>query len=291
MTLTADLIEDTRGHLGAPDTLNQIAAVDAVSTSVRLSRALRNVGVGTLLSVGLETMHVWAVTDATTGTLEVRRGHGGSTAVAHLEGEVVRVAPEHTDFAILRALNNDLAALSGAGLFAVRTLDLTASGSARTYDLAADVLGVIDVRVDYEGLSNEWPLVKSWLPLSDMPLSDFPSGKALRLDEAVPDNRPLRVRYKARFADLATLTDDVEAVSGLRASAHDLPPLGAAWRLTAPQEIERNQMRRQGDSRRSEEVPPGAVMRSPLGLQQIRQDRIAEELNNQARQYPHRSTR
>lgn len=291
MTTTADLLEETRSHLGQPETLNQIAAIDATATTVTFLREPRgSVARGTLLSVGLEVMYVWDA-NTTALTAEVRRGHGGSMATAHAEGSLVRVGGPHTDYAIFRALNNELAALSGAGIFAVRTLDLTASGSVRAYDLAADVQGVLAVRVDYEGASNEWPEVQSWTWLPDMPTAEFTSGSALRLDAPVPDGRPLRVFYKAALGTLTTLADDVEAVTGLRPSAHDIPPLGAAWRLTAPQEIERNQTQRQGDSRRAEEVPPGAKLRSPLGVQQVRQSRIHEEINNQNREWPLRRRR
>ena len=291
VTSLADLIEDTRRHLysGRPETLNQIAACDGSTTTVTLNRTLSNVAAGTILSVGLEAMHVWSVTDQQAGTLEVLRGHLGSTAAAHGENEIVRVAPMHTDFAIFRALNAEIAALSGAGIFRMKTLDLTTStDGSRTYDLATDVLDVYDVRADPDIAANTWPSVSSWTWLPDMDATEFPSGRALRIDSSVPWDRPLRVVYKAALAPLETLADDVEAVGGLRASAHDIPPLGAAWRLTAPAEVERNRTDRQGDSRRAEEVPPGAKLRSPLGLQQVRQQRIAEELLLQQRLYPSR---
>lgn len=292
MTTLSDLVEETRAHLGSPETLNQIAACDAVTTSVTLQRDLRNVQPGTLLSVGLETMYVWTVTDPTSRVLEVRRGHGGSTAATHASGDLVRIAPDHPDAAIVRALNHELDALTGAGLYAVKTLDLTtSSASARTYDLAADVQRVLDVRVDVASTGNEWPEVKSWTWLPNMPTTEFTSGAALRLDSAVPSGRPMRVFYAAPFTHLATLADDVLAVSGLPGSAHDIPPIGAAWRLVAPTEVERNQTTRQGDSRRAQEVQAGAKLRAPLGLQQVRSVRVAEEKARQLRAWPPRSTR
>lgn len=291
--LTAlDLVNETRRHLysGRPETLNQIAACDPTTQTVTLNRTLSNVGAGTVLSVGLEAMHVWSVIDQQAGTLEVLRGHLGSTATAHGENEIVRAAPMHTDFAIFRALNAEVAALSGAGIYRMRTLDLTSStDGSRTYDLADDVVDVYEVYADPDVASNTWPRVSSWTWVPGLPTTEFASGGALRIDSAVPSDRPLRVRYKAALSPLTALTDDVEMVTGLRPSAHDIPALGAAWRLTAPAEVERNRSDRQGDSRRAEEVPPGAKLRSPLGLQQIRQQRISEELRLQQRLYPSRS--
>ncbi len=285
MTTAAELVEDARRHLGAPEALNTLDAVDAASDTVVLQHEVDNVSPGTLLSVGLETMHVWTV-DRPGRTLTVRRGHQGSAASAHAAGAMVRVAPEHTDHAVLRALNADLRALSGAGLFRAAVIDLTASASARTYDLLAGAQGVVEVRLDDGSDANHWPLVDSWSVISKASPSEFPSGVALRLDQAVAAGRTLRVTYAAPLGDLTGLAQDVEDVSGLRPSAHDIPPLGAAWRLTAGREVERNQTHRQGDSRRAEEVPPGARLRSGLGLQQVRDRRVQEELSNQWRLYP-----
>lgn len=293
MTTALDLIETARRSLlaGSGEGLNQADTVASTSaTSVTLLRALSGVTEGTVLSVGLEAMRVWEVTDEAARTLEVLRGYGGSTPATHASGDLVRVNPPHTDHAILAALNDELRSLSGAGLYRVRTLDLTASAAgAFTYNLASDVEGVLDVRVDIDSASNAWPRVQSWTWLADMPTSEFASGNALRIDTAVPSGRPVRVFYRAALGTLSALSDDVLTTTGLRASAHDIPPIGALWRLTAPQEVERNQTQRQGDARRAEEVPPGSKMRSTLGLQQLRQSRIREELANQSRDWPSRS--
>lgn len=294
MTTTAGLIEETRSHLGLPESLNQLAdsggaSWSAVATTLTLARDLGPISQGTVLSLGLEEAYVWTA-DSAAKTVEVRRGHGGSTATTQPNSGLVRVS-RYSDFAILRALNAEVRALSGAGIFQVKTLELATSATgSRTYDLAADVVDVFDVRVDYDGTANTWPRVASWTWMKDQETSEFTSGVALRLDSAVPTGRPLRVVYKAALsAALAALADDVTTTTGLRESAHDILPLGAAWRLVAPAEVERNQTFRQGDSRRAEEVPPGAKMRSTLGIQQIRQTRIAEEMRNQQRLYPSRS--
>lgn len=289
MATTRDLIAETRSHLRDPETLNELAALDATQTVVTFQRATKGVSEGTLLSVDLETCYVWSV-DTAAKTAEVRRGHEGSTAAIHTAGALVRVGPGHSDFAILRALNAEIRALSGMGLGPVKTLALTTSSTGvRTYNLATDVIGVVDVRYDADSTGNEWPQIHSWTWLPDMPTAEFAAGNALRLDAPVPSGRPLRVFYKAPLVTLATLADDVATVTGLAASALDIPPLGAAWRLTAGAEVERNQTHRQGDSRRADEVPPGAKMRSTLQLQQARDARIREEKANLAREWPSRS--
>lgn len=283
----ADILEEARAHLRLPEGLNLLAAaVDASQVVLPLTYDLGPIGAGTVLSIGLEECHVWSA-DLAAKTVTVRRGHGSSAPAAHDAGDLVRV-PRSSDFAMLRQVNNEVRALSGAGLWQMRALELTTStDGARTYDLADDVADVYDVLYDSDSTANTWPRVKSWAWRASQGTGDFASGSMLRIDSPVPHGRPLRVVYKAALTPgLSALTDDVETVTGLRASAHDLLALGAAWRLVAGAEVERNQTYRQGDSRRAEEVGPGAKLRSALGLQQVRQARLAEELRNQERLYP-----
>lgn len=294
MTTTSGLVEATRRHLlsGTRETLNQSAALTSSATSFTLSRTLANVAAGSVLSVGLESLYVWSVTDGPGKVVEVQRGYEGSTPASHALGDLVRVNPPHTDFAILQALNAEVASLSGAGLFRMRTLDFTTSAAGvRAYDLAADVVSLYDLRVDSDSTGNEWPRVHSYALMQGSLAGEFPSGYALRLDEAVPGGRPARLWYRAALGSLSTLADDVETTTGLLPSAHDLPSIGAAWRLTLPAEVARNQTQRQGDSRRAEEVPPGAKVRSAAGLAEMRRQRLHEEIANLTRRWPLRSTR
>lgn len=290
-TLASDLVSETRRHLlsGAPETLSQINAVNASATTITLARDLRNIAAGATLSVGLETMYVWAVTNEASRTLEVLRGHQGSTVAAHATGDLVHVNPPHTDFAIFTALNAELDSLSDQGVYAMKTLDLVASSTGVvSYDLAADVLDVYDVAYDDSGVENDWPRVASWSWRGNFPTTEFASGAMLRLDSPVPAGRPIRVLYKAALAHLTALTDNVVTATGVPASALDIPPLGATWALTAPSEVQRNQTQRQGDSRRAEEVPQGAKLRASTLISARYQRRVREERNRLATRWPGR---
>lgn len=286
-----DLIEETRTHLlsGTGESINQISATDDSATAITVQRAITGITAGSVLSVGLEAIRVWEVTDSVGRTLEVLRGYQGSTPEAHAAGDLVRVNPPHTDFAIFQALNAELNALTGAGLFQVKVLDFTTSTiGVRTYDTASDLLDVIEVAVDQDSIANQWPLVKSWTLRRNMLSSEFTSGTALRIDSSVPTGRPARIVYKAKLGLLGALSDVVAPATGLEESALDLPAIGAAWRLSMPSEVQRNQTKRQGDPRRAEEVPPGAKLRAPLGLAQVRAQRIREEIANLHRKWPER---
>jgi hypothetical protein len=62
--------------------------------------------------------------------------------------------------------------------------------------------------------------------------------------------------------------------------------LGAQIRVMAGREVKRNFTESQGDTRRAEEVPAGAVGGSILNLQRLRRDRIQAEAARLNRQYP-----
>jgi hypothetical protein len=57
-------------------------------------------------------------------------------------------------------------------------------------------------------------------------------------------------------------------------------------RLMAGREVKRNFTESQGDTRRAEEVPSGAVANSMLQLQRLRRDRVMAEAARLNRQYP-----
>ena len=70
-------------------------------------------------------------------------------------------------------------------------------------------------------------------------------------------------------------------------TAYDIPSLGAALKLQSMREPQRNFNTAQGDSRRAEEVPPGAQLRSVPALQIPYERRIKEEARRLKRMYPH----
>lgn len=293
MTTCATLIERTRWHLqtGQYEAQNVLGAgIDSDDTTLTFTYDLGPLQAGAVISIGLELMRVWEVTTGSK-TAVVQRGYAGSTAAAHTTSELATVNPRFSDFHILQALNDDLASLSGHGLYRVRTVTFTDDGSARTYNLADDVIDVLDVRYDADTSANQWPLLDNWQVLHNLPALEFASGKALRLDASGASNRDVLVRYKAPFGSLSALTDDVEAVTGLHEEAHDLPPLGAAVVLASAREIRRTDTMAQGDTRRANEVPAGMTQAAATRLAQHRQFRIGQEQGRLYQQAPLRRRR
>jgi 3-hydroxyisobutyrate dehydrogenase-like beta-hydroxyacid dehydrogenase len=75
--------------------------------------------------------------------------------------------------------------------------------------------------------------------------------------------------------------DDV----GLVSTAEDLPPLGAAMRLLAGLEAQRNLIDTQGDTRRAGEVPAGSITQALRNLAAIRQQRLTAEAQRFQQRY------
>lgn len=295
MTTTSGLIAETRRHLESyrRSPMNQLAAdITDSATDLTFAHAIGQIQTGTYLEIDLELMYVWSV-DQTAKTAVVQRGQAGSTAAAHTSGTVVVSDPPYPDFAILKALNDELLDLSSPinGLYATRTVELTGTTASHGYNLtgATNVMDILAVSASYPGAARTWQPVTNYELTHNAETDDFASGYALRLNESVYSGRQVRVVYKASFSPLNTLTDDVETVAGLPASMHDIPPLGAAMRLVAPREIRRNQIESQGDTRRAEEVPAGAVLGSMRGIAALRQQRIVAEAARLAQQHPDRT--
>jgi hypothetical protein len=288
-TLASDLVEETRSHLfsGARPELNKLnEALDATETDVDFLYAAGGLQRGAVISIDLELMLVWAVTGS---TATVQRGYMGTTAATHNTGTIIEVNPRFSNFAIFRALNAELASFSSPvnGLYQVKTVDLTYSAARAGYDLAAvtDLLDIIEVR--WKGYTTgDWPLVRRWAITRDMASAEFSSTKALLLYEGVGPGRTIRVRYKAPFVPLASLTSDVQTVSFLPATANDIPPLGAAARLVAPREVRRAQYDAQPEPRVAADVPPGASRNAAGGLLALRNQRLREEAARLHRSYP-----
>lgn len=294
-TTLAGLIQETKRHLQSfqREPMNKLGlAVDAAATVLTFEYPAEQIQAGSHLQVELELMYVWMV-DASSRTAVVERAQLGSVAAIHLAGSVVTVNPKFPDFAIAKAINDDLLDLStpANGLYAIRSVDLTATANSYGYDLAgaSDLLEVLDVRMKHPGNPRQWQPLTNYELTRQTSAADFPSSLALMLSEGPRAGQPIRVLYKASFGKLVNLTDDTGLVAGLTVNLLDIPPMGAAVRMVAPREIKRNFTEAQGEPRRAAEVPPGAVGSSMRNLAAERVRRINGEAGRLAQNFPDRS--
>lgn len=294
MTLLSDVVARTRRHLYTEtrDQLNRLTTtVDTDDTTLTFDFALNTIQEGAVIAMDAEEMYVWAVAD---NTATVQRGYGGSTAATHTAGAIAYVNPKFSGFSIIQACNEELLSLSAPGnLFRVRTVEITAVGGTDTYDLTSvtDMIDVLTVYYDAADSTGTWPEVPrgGWRITRDLDAGDFPSAKSITMLSYVRGGFPVRIAYKAPYtAALATMADNVESVTGLQATAHDILSMGAAVRLTVGSEIARNFLD-QGETRRADEVQAGARQNSMQMLRQTRRERIAEEAARLYAMYPGRS--
>jgi hypothetical protein len=275
--------------------VRNVLASDITSSDTLLttSYAVRGILEGARLSADYEDMYV-VTSDAGALTATVIRGQFGTTGAAHATGATLWVNPKWSRAQLLRAVNDEIRSLSGAGLYQMATVDLTFNSQISGYDMTGvtpdDVMSIYEIMADYPGPQNAPVPISSYRVLRDAQTADFTSGMGILLNEPGHPGHTVRVTYKTRFntvtsADSAT---DLATAAGLDVEAHDILSIGAAIRLVSGSEVRRSQLGAQPDTRRAEEVPPGATLQSVRGLMALREERLKEEKARLARRYPAR---
>ncbi len=289
MTTAATVIDRTLRQLlsGTVEARNKLAStIDASTTSVTTSYPLEGLRAGQVLEIDSELMYIWTA-DTGTKTLTVERGYNGTTATSHTANALIKVNPRFPRAQVLEAVNDEMADLSSPlhGLFQVKTLDIDYNGSDTMINLTGvtSIIDLLSVSVRY--LTDDYPVARKIRLVRDMPTDDFPSGYALRFDQGVFPGR-LRIVYKAPYVTASTESSDINTTCGIQESVTDIVAIGAQLRLMSPREIKRNFTESQGDTRRAEEVPSGAVGGSITNLQRLRRDRIQAEAAKLMRSYP-----
>ena len=229
---------------------------------------------------------MWTALSATK-TLEVQRGYDGTTAVAHTVGAIATVNPRFPRQQMLDALNSDIDDLSSTvnGLFRVVAQDISYNGSDRQINItsATGIIDLLDVRLRY--LADDYPVIRKVRLQRNLPTADFASGFAIVFDEPVMAGS-LRVVTKREFTRASTESSDLQTVCFVPQTCEDILEMGVILRMMNGREIKRNFIESQGDTRRSEEVPPGSTRDSLTNIQRLRRERIVAEAARLKQQYP-----
>jgi hypothetical protein len=241
---------------------------------------------GSVFEIESELIYVWEA-DATTKTVEVERGYGGTTPAAHSSGVITTLNPRFPRVGMLDALNSELDDLSSTanGLFRVATVDLTYNGSDRQVNLTSSgtIIELLDARLRY--LSDEYPIIRNVRLQTGLPTTDFASGNSIVFDEPVMAGT-IRVRYKAPFVRATNEASDLTTNCFLPATCDDIVETGVMLRMMNAREIKRNFIESQGDTRRPDEVPAGATRDSISNLVRLRRERITAEAGRLKALYP-----
>lgn len=289
MTTVGSLLDRAKRSLlsGVVEERNKLSSsVVAGDTSLVMTYELSGFRPGSVFELGSELIYVWSATSGTK-TLEVERGYMGTTAASHSAGAIATLSPRFPTAQMFEAFNQDIDDISSPvhGLFRVITVDLPYNGSDRQIDITGSgtILDLIDVRLRY--LNDDYPVLRDVRLQRDLPTTDFPSGNALVFDQGTIAGT-LRVRYKAPFVRAASLSSDIQTVCKIPDSMEDILEMGVQYRMLSLREVKRNFIESQGDTRRSDEVPPGSMRDSFANLLRMRRDRITSEAARLVRQYP-----
>jgi hypothetical protein len=120
---------------------------------------------------------------------------------------------------------------------------------------------------------DDYPIIRKVRLQRNLPTADFASGIAIVFDEAVMAGT-LRVVTKREFTRVTAEANDMQTVAFLPVSCEDIVEMGVILRMMNGREIKRNFIESQGDTRRSDEVPPGSTRDSLSNIQRLRRERI-----------------
>ncbi len=272
---------------GVVEERNKLAAsLTSGDTTVVTSYDLGGLRTGSVFEIESELFYVWDASPATK-TLTVERGYAGTTAASHSSGNIITLSPRFPRAQMLDAVNADIDDLSSTanGLFRVVTVDLTYNGSDRQVNItnSGTIIELLDTRLRY--LADDHPVLNAVRLQTGLPTTDFASGNTLVFDEPVMAGT-VRVRYKAPFVRATSESSDLTTNCFLPSTCDDIIEMGVIMRLMAAREIKRNFIEAQGDTRRPDEVQPGAITNSIANIQRLRRDRIIAEAGRLKAQYP-----
>lgn len=288
MSTAATIINHARAHLmsGTVEERDKLATtVTAGATDIVLTYMPSGFREGTVFEIGSELMYVWVAATGTK-TLSVERGYNGTTATAHTAGDIVTLNPRFPRARLLDAVNYELADLSTDGsIYAEVEVALTYNGSDRLINLTS-ATNVIDLlAVKYRQSATEWVPLRHCYLQRGLPSTDFASTYAIAFDR-IPPSGTLRATYAKSFTSVTSEADNMQTVALLPVTCEDIVEYGAALCLMAGREIKRTFTESQGETRRADEVPPGATNQSPSALRAYRRDRIQAEATRLAKKYP-----
>lgn len=229
------------------------------------------------------------VNHAENGTIYVPpwgRGFKGTTPSTHAAYSAVWVAPTWPRATVARELNNTIKAVY-PDLFGVDTFDLVSSSATWQYPVPSDVERILAVEWRWN-VPNGWETMRAWEMVHSAQVSDFPTGKAILLGDAIPSGANVHVTYAkvpvALTSQAALFTD-----SGLPASSRDVIILGTASRLLPWQDTARLPVESVASDALDNAKPVGSATSVANAMRTQYQARLESERRSLFSRYPMRS--
>lgn len=254
---------------------------------------------GDLLGIEQEVAHVWSY-DSSTKIATIQRGWRGTTAASHASGTVIDAKARYFRSDVLGALRDEIGGWPTT-LYQVVAAQTTVARGQSTISLPASLdgcYGLIDARYNIHPLTvvvtgstdattfDRWPRLPYARLAKQMPVASFASGTALQLGMLASESTTIALVAAMPF-DTSTFNESTSIDSlGLSESMTDLACLGAAVRLIHGGEAGRLDRTAQGESRRAQEVPPGAATQAAFGLERRYTNRLRSETQRLQADYP-----
>lgn len=247
----------------------------ATDTSINLRYSKRSVAVGSTVCVGLNTFTVIAL--GADGTrLDIIPSMDGGPNVAVTSGEVVRIRPQFTNWALYREFQSEIDSMSSRvnGLFTpvVYTAD--------TIDYHSGLYALPDHANGYPFrlLKTEFLVSgtsQMWVEFTDAEY--VRQGNVIRVFSDPPQVTGYRFSLAYPFGQIVDLNTDLETI-GVTNPLAGIPINGVASTMALGWEGRRTQPTLQGDSRRPGEVPVTSNASLARQWAARKQEAIAEEL-------------
>lgn len=260
--------------------LTLTGAITNSETPIQVNAFLPSVGTGSILQIGEEYILVTAVSGTTTLTLTVIRGWLGSTAASHSMNDPVYINPTLKSFEVLPLVNECLRMIY-PHLFVVDTTTLSYSPASLGYDMPANCGFPLRVDAQQDSIAYMWKRINDWQYIPNADTTDFPNGKAIILNVALPNGNKVKVIYAKQFTSIAASSDDLEAVAGMQEYMTDLPYYYAMNKLVAGMDVDRADTSGASSHQRAADVPPFLGLRTADWYRSRYEDLLMNAVNTQ----------
>jgi hypothetical protein len=226
-------------------------------SKITLKYPKRAIASGAVLCAGLNTFMAMNVS-ADGGTIEVLPSMDGGPNVALAAGEMVRIRPQFTTWAIVRELQSEIDAMSSpeVGLYWPRVYTFAALDRVNgTYQFPTPDP---ETMWPFRLLRSEYRIngTDAWQQFTGAQYQ-IENGGVIRVFYDEPGAIEYRFTMAMTFGQIVGIDDDLDAI-GVTNFVADIPMLGAASTMAVGWEGRRTQPFAQGDSRRAGEVGVGS---------------------------------
>lgn len=282
--IVEEILSDVRGFTAASDQVTSLAA-DMTDTAITGQVADLSVVSTGVIEVGDELMWVRAV-DATSGTFSLLpkgRGWSGTTAVAHLLGDTVTISPAFPRSRIKTAVNDAIQELWPV-IFPLTTSQFVWNNTIKIgWEIPADAEFVMAVR--YRDYLGNWQRVKAWEVERSLDTDDFPSGRALRITQALPVGVTVEVVYGKQPTALVN-ESDAFTLTGFEDRISDLVILSVLARLLPMLDVNRLQVTHAPADELDQPRPIGSADAIAKSFRSQYQARLQQEQRVLNKRYP-----